>query len=127
MEIIKIVFFALIALFFIIIVQQSRKDLALIISLFAGVCIFIFIFGKFNAIILFLQDIALKANINTVYLNIVLKILAISYIASFCSEICKDAGSNNIAARVEFGGKVLILFLAIPILMAVLQSILNIM
>lgn len=127
MEIIKIVFFALIALFFIIIVQQSRKDLALIISLFAGVCIFIFIFGKFNAIILFLQDIALKANINTVYLNIVLKILAISYIASFCSEICKDAGSNNIASRVEFGGKVLILFLAIPILMAVLQSILNIM
>ncbi|BAK81389.1 stage III sporulation protein AD [Candidatus Arthromitus sp. SFB-rat-Yit] len=127
MEIIKIAFFALIALFFIIIVQQSRKDLAVIISLFVGVSIFIFIFGKFNAIILFIQEMALKANINTVYLNIVLKILAISYIASFCSEICKDAGSNNIASKVEFGGKVLILFLAVPILMAVLQSILNIM
>lgn len=127
MEIIKIAFFALIALFFIIIVQQSRKDLAVIISLFVGVSIFVFIFGKFNAIILFIQDMALKANINTVYLNIVLKILAISYIASFCSEICKDAGSNNIASKVEFGGKVLILFLAVPILMAVLQSILNIM
>lgn len=127
MDIIKIAFFALIALFFIIIVQQSRKDLAVIISLFVGVSIFVFIFGKFNAIILFLQDMALKANINTVYLNIVLKILAISYIASFCSEICKDAGSNNIASKVEFGGKVLILFLAVPILMAVLQSILNIM
>ncbi|AID44952.1 stage III sporulation protein AD [Candidatus Arthromitus sp. SFB-mouse-Japan] len=127
MEIIKIAFFALIALFFIIIVQQSRKDLAVIISLFVGVSIFVFIFGKFNAIILFLQDMALKANINTVYLNIVLKILAISYIASFCSEICKDAGSNNIASKVEFGGKILILFLAVPILMAVLQSILNIM
>ena len=127
MEIIKIAFFALIELFFIIIVQQSRKDLAVIISLFVGVSIFVFIFGKFNAIILFLQDMALKANINTVYLNIVLKILAISYIASFCSEICKDAGSNNIASKVEFGGKILILFLAVPILMAVLQSILNIM
>lgn len=127
MDIIKIVIFALIALFFIIIIQQSRKDFAIIISLFVGVSIFIFTFGKFNAIILFLQDIALKANINTVYLNIVLKILAISYIASFCSEICRDSGSNNIASKVEFGGKVLILFLAVPILMAVLQSILNIM
>lgn len=127
MDIIKIAIFALIALFFIIIIQQSRKDLAVIISLFVGVSIFVFIFGKFNAIILFLQDIALKANINTVYLNIVFKILAISYIASFCSEICRDAGSNNIASKVEFGGKVLILFLAVPILMAVLQSILNIM
>ncbi len=127
MDIIRIAIFALIALFFIIIIQQGRKDLAIIISLFAGVVIFIFVFGKFNAIILFLQEIALKANINTVYLNIVLKILAISYIASFCSEICKDAGSNSIASKVEFGGKILILFLAIPILMAVLQSILNIM
>lgn len=127
MDIIKISIFALIALFFIILIQQSRKDLAVMISLFVGVSIFIFIFGKFNAIILFLQEIALKANINTVYLNIVLKILAISYISSFCSEICKDAGSNNIASKVEFGGKVLILFLAVPILMAVLQSILNIM
>ena len=126
MDIIKIAFFALTALFFIIIIQQNRKDLAIVISLFVGVCIFLFVFGKINAIILFLQDIALKANINTVYLNIVLKILAISYIASFCSEICKDAGSNNIATKVEFGGKILILFLAIPILMAVLQSILNI-
>lgn len=127
MDIIKIAFFSLTALFFIIIIQQSRKDLSIIISLFVGVSIFIFIFGKFNAIILFLQEIALKANINTVYLNIVLKILAISYIASFCSEVCRDAGSNNIASKVEFGGKILILFLAVPILMAVLQSILNIM
>lgn len=127
MDIIKIAFFSLTALFFIIVIQQSRKDLAIIISLFVGVSIFVFIFGKFNAIILFLQEIALKANINTVYLNIVLKIIAISYIASFCSEICKDAGSNNIASKVEFGGKILILFLAVPILMAVLQSILNIM
>lgn len=127
MDIVRIAFFALIALFFIIVIQQSRKDLAIIISLFVGVSIFIFVFGKFNAIILFLQEVALKANINTVYLNIVLKILAISYIASFCSEICKDAGSNSIASKVEFGGKILILFLAIPILMAVLQSILNIM
>lgn len=127
MDIIKIAFFSITALIFIILIQQSRKDLALIISLFVGVSIFVFVFNKFNAIILFLQDVALKANINTVYLNIVLKILAISYIASFCSEICKDAGANNIASKVEFGGKILILFLAIPILMAVLQSILNIM
>ncbi len=127
MDIMKIAFFSITALVFIILIQQSRKDFALIISLFVGVSIFVFVFNKFNAIILFLQDVALKANINTVYLNIVLKILAISYIASFCSEICKDSGCNNIASKVEFGGKILILFLAIPILMAVLQSILNIM
>ena len=42
MDIIKIAFFSLTALFFIILVQQSRKDLAIIISLFVGVSIFVF-------------------------------------------------------------------------------------
>ena len=75
----------------------------------------------------FLQTLANKANIDVVYLNTVFKILGIAYLASFCSEICRDAGENSIAVKVEFAGKILILVLAIPILMAVMQSILKIM
>jgi stage III sporulation protein AD len=73
-----------------------------------------------------LQQLAIKANIDFVYLNTILKILGIAYLASFCSEICRDAGEGVIASRVEFAGKILILVLGIPILMAVLQSILKI-
>jgi len=49
------------------------------------------------------------------------------HISSFCSEICRDAGESSIASKVEFAGKILILTLAIPILMAVMQTILKIM
>ena len=65
--------------------------------------------------------------IDMVYIGVVLKILAIAYLATFCSEICKDAGAASIASKVEFSAKILILTLAIPILMAVLQSILQIL
>ena len=75
----------------------------------------------------FINDIANKANIDTVYIGIVLKILAIAYITSFCSEICKDSGAGSIGSKVEFAGKIMILGLAIPILMAVLDSILQIL
>ena len=83
--------------------------------------------GQLGEVINFIDDIASKANINTVYIEIVFKILAIAYITSFCSEICKDAGASTIASKVEFSGKIMILALAIPILMAVLDSILQIM
>ena len=56
-----------------------------------------------------------------------MKILAIAYLASFASEICKDAGASTIGSKVEFAGKIMILSLAIPILMAVLDSILKIL
>lgn len=127
MEILKVVAFAFIALFIVLIVRDKRQDLAVQLSIVVGILIFLFMINKITAILQLLQELALKANIDFIYLNTVFKILGIAYIASFCSEICKDAGEGSIAAKVEFAGKILILVLAIPILMAVLQSILKIM
>lgn len=97
------------------------------VSLLAGVILFVSILTSVTDIINFIKEISSRANIDIVYIGVVLKILAISYLATFCSEICKDAGAASIASKVEFSAKILILTLAIPILMAVLQSILQIL
>ena len=125
MEIFKIVAFAFIALSIFLLFKDRRNDLSILIALAAGVIIFLFIIGQLSDVIYFLKNISDRANIDTVYIGIVLKILAIAYLASFCSEICKDAGAASIASKVDFSGKILILGLAIPILMAVLDSILQ--
>lgn len=127
MEIVKIVSFAFIALIVVQIFRDKRSDIAIQISMVAGILIFLFMMTKITAVLQFLQQLSAKANIDFIYLNTVLKILGIAYLASFCSEICRDAGESSLAAKVEFSGKILILVLAIPILMAVLQSILKIM
>ena len=125
MEIFKIVAFAFIALSIFLLFKDRRNDLSVLISLVAGIIIFLFIIGQLSDVIYFLKSIADRANINTIYIGIVMKILAIAYVTSFCSEICKDAGANSIASKVDFSGKILILALSIPILMAVLDSILQ--
>jgi stage III sporulation protein AD len=127
MDIIKIIGFSFTALFLYLILKDRKSELATIISLVSGVMIFAFVITKLNEIIYFIKDIANKANIDMVYIGIVVKILAIAYLATFCSEICKDAGASSIGSKVEFSAKILILSLAIPILMAVLQSILQIL
>ncbi|SHH37263.1 stage III sporulation protein AD [Clostridium grantii] len=127
MDIIKVVSFAFIALAVIVTIRKERQDLAIQISLVAGILIFIFMITKISSVLQLLQELAIKANIDFIYLDVVFKILGISYLASFCSEICRDAGESNLASKVEFAGKILILVLAIPILMAVLQSIMKIM
>ncbi len=127
MEILKIVSFALAALFIFLLFKDKRSDIAVLVSLLAGVILFVSILASITDIISFIKDISSRANIDIVYIGVVLKILAISYLATFCSEICKDAGAASIASKVEFSAKILILTLAIPILMAVLQSILQIL
>lgn len=127
MDIVKIVSFALVALLVVTLIKKDRSDIAILVSLIAGIIIFIFMLSRLTIIVNFLQSLSNKANIDIVYLDTVFKILGIAYLTSFCSEICRDAGEGSIAAKVEFSGKILILTLAIPILMAVMQTILKIM
>lgn len=127
MDIFKIVGFVLAALFFVLFFKEKRNDIAVLISLMVGILIFTFCLKQLNEIIEFLRTLSEQANIEAVYFGIILKILAISYLSSFASDICKDAGCVSLSSKVEFAGKLFILILALPILRAVLDSILQIL
>lgn len=127
MLIVKIVGIAYITLFIILLFRNSKSELNTLLTLTAGALILLIMIEPLKEIIDFLRQIADKANIDTVYIGIVLKILAIAYIASFSSALCKDANADSLATQIDLSGKIMILVLAIPILMAVLNSILQIM
>lgn len=127
MEIVQVVVVGLIAAIIVMLLKNERPEIAMQLSLAAGVVIFLFMLGKLTIVIQALQQIALKIKIDVTYLNIVLKIIGIAYLASFGVEICKDAGQSSIAGKIEFAGKILIIILAIPILMAVMDMVLKIM
>lgn len=97
---------------------------AFLLTVFVGVIIFIFLVDEITKIIEMLESIARNANINMVYLQTILKIIGIAYIAEFGAQIAKDAGQAAIATKIELAGKILILVMAIPILTAVIEMVL---
>lgn len=105
MDIVKIVSFALVALFIVSLIKNDKKDVAILLSIVTGIVIFIFLLSKLTIIVNFLQTLSSKANIDVVYLDTVFKILGIAYLSSFCAEICKDAGESSIAQRLSLLGK----------------------
>ena len=127
MLILKIVALAFTALFILILIRKSGSEIEPLLCIGASALIILIMIEPLKEIVDFLREIADKANIDTVYIGIVLKILAIAYIASFSSALCKDANADSLATQIDFSGKIMILLLAIPILMAVLNSILEIM
>ena len=127
MEIIQVAFFAFTALFVFLLLKDNKSEMGFLVILAAGIGIFLYMIGQLAEVIEFIKDIANKANIDTVYIGIVLKILAIAYIASFSSALCRDANVDSLGTQIDFAGRIMILVLAIPILMAVLNSILQIM
>lgn len=127
MLIVKVVAMAFVALFIMMLFKHTKSELNPLMAITTCALIFFIVIDPLKEIITFLQTVADKANIDTVYIGIVLKILAIAYIASFSSALCRDANVDSLATQIDFAGRIMILVLAIPILMAVLNSILQIM
>ena len=57
------------------------------------------------------------------YIQTLLKIIGITYIAEFASDLCKDAGYQTVAGQIQIFGKLSVLTVSIPILSALLQTI----
>lgn len=125
MEILPIVAIGLIAAFIIVIIKQQRPEFAMYLSVAVGILIFGLMLDKIVAIFTVLRQLADQAKINMVYMGTVLKIVGIAYIAEFGAQICRDAGESAVASKIEFAAKILVMILAIPILVAILDTILK--
>ncbi len=91
--------------------------------MFVGAFIFLFLIDEIAQMIALISELAENANIHIVYLQTILKIIGIAYIAEFGAQIAKDAGQGAIASKIELAGKIFILVLAIPIIKAVIEMI----
>ncbi|MEW6447036.1 MAG: stage III sporulation protein AD [Bacillota bacterium] len=121
MEILRVVGFALVAAIMALVLRREKPELALAVGVAAGLVIFLAFLGKIGAVIRVLDGVAGKAGLNMVYLDTILKIVGIAYIGDFGAQMCRDAGEGALAAKVEFAAKVLILVLALPIIIALLD------
>lgn len=125
MEVLQIVAIGLIATVLVVVVKSQRPELGVLLSVAAGVIIFLLVLGQIGSIMDIIKELATKAGINMVYMGTILKIIGIAYIAEFGAQICRDAGEGAVAAKIEFAAKVLIMVLAVPIVVAVLTTLLK--
>jgi stage III sporulation protein AD len=85
----------------------------------------LFLVDKISEIIGMVEVLSRQAGVNVIYVETILKIIGIAYIAEFGAQITKDAGQGSIASKIELGGKILILSMAIPILTVVIETIIS--
>jgi stage III sporulation protein AD len=86
---------------------------------------FLILIDQIQAVLHMIERIASQAKVSNVYVETLLKIIGIAYIAEFGAQVTKDAGQGAIASKIELAGKILILVMAIPILTVVIETILG--
>lgn len=127
MDAMQIVAIGLVATISIVVIREVKPEFAILISIATGIIIFFMILDKLHYVVQVLNDLSKHANVDFIYFSAILKIMGIAYIVEFGAQVSRDANEESIATKIELAGKVIILVLAMPILLALMDLIIKIL
>ena len=103
--------------------KSGKSEYGIYLSIAVSLVVFFCMSGRLSVIVDTINTISGYIKIDSTYINAMLKMLGVTYLAEFASGICKDAGYQTIAGQIEIFAKLSILALSMPVLTALLQTI----
>ncbi|MBE3555967.1 MAG: stage III sporulation protein AD [Firmicutes bacterium] len=119
----QLVALAIVGALLLTVIRQAHPGIALVVSIGLGVLLLTATLYQLKPIVTQLEALSSLGKVNNTLLIVVLKIIGIAYLVELGADICRDAGENALAARLELAGRILILAMGLPILTAVVASI----
>lgn len=123
MEIIRISVIGIAGIILAILVKEVKPEYSFYVTVAAGVTVLFFAAGKLTDLFGSLLEIQEYIPIETTYMNLLLKMVGITYVGQFSAGICKDAGYSSVAGQIELFAKLSVLAISMPILTALLETI----
>ena len=116
----KIAAAAVTAALFGTVVRRSAPELALLLTVTAGVWILTEVLDGLGAAAAMAERLAQLAQMDAAVAGPVLKTVVVALVTRITAEICRGAGEGGLAAFVETAGTILALTAALPLMAAVL-------
>ena len=127
MEIIQIIGVGATGVLIAEIFKEYRPEFKIYVSLIVGIIIFFIVADKLYEFINLIRNLSARLNVDNKFIEILLKITGISILVEFAVSICKDSGESAIASKIDLGGKIIILSISIPIVTALLETLVNLL
>ncbi|MDO4260463.1 MAG: SpoIIIAC/SpoIIIAD family protein [Eubacteriales bacterium] len=103
--------------------KALKPEYGVYLCLGVSLLIFLQVTDSLRTVIEGIEAVRESLPIRAGYVRILLKIIGITYIAEFASDLCKDAGYQTIAGQIQMFGKLSVLAVSIPVLTALLDTI----
>ena len=123
MAIIKVISIAFVGLLAVGVLKEIKPSLAAVAGIVTGLIIVYSLLDEFTYIVESFRQLSVIAEIDDALIKTIIKIIGIGYLTEFSSGIAEDYGSQSIAKKIEFGGKVCIAVLAVPVITGLISTI----
>lgn len=127
MSIVQIAALGIISVILTLTIKKENPQISILISIVAGIIIFAAVVPRIETVLDIINEISNKFDTQSKYVKLVIKIIGIAYISQFASQICIDAGERAISSKIELAGKVMIMVIAAPVLLSIIELIENIL
>lgn len=95
--------------------RRYHQEYAVLVGLAAGIAILLEIFANVAPAMRQLASLFSATGISSDYAVILLKTLGVCFLTQFAADACRDAQESALASKVELGGKIAIVVLALPL------------
>lgn len=121
----KVAVIGVMGVFLAILLKKERGEFAMLVIMGACLLIASLALDKIQDILALFRRLKGYMEDGNIYLSILLKMVGITYVAEFGSNLCRDAGYQAVAEQITFYGKLMILAVSIPIMTTLLDTLEN--
>lgn len=118
----KVVILAVIGTVFIVLLKDKTSGLSFLLMLAICMLLMFFILDYVEILLDGFKIFEAYFDSTGYYIKLILKMVGITYLCEFGTQVCKDTGQGAIATQVELFGKVTVLITGLPILLAIIES-----
>lgn len=111
------------AVFLALPLKRDKAEFSMLVILAACLVILFLAAGKLEDILGIVQQVEGYLGEGASYVEILLKMVGITYVAEFGANLCHDAGCGAVANQIEFYGKLMILAVSMPIVLTLIETI----
>jgi len=119
---VKVVVLAVIGVIFIVLLKEKTSVFSFLLML--AICMLIMFWVLDYSMILLegFEVFETYFDSNGYYIKLILKMVGVTYLCEFGTQICKDVGQGAIALQVELFGKIMVLIIGLPILLSIIEQ-----
>lgn len=125
MEILRLSAIAIITALISLFLRGHKSPLALSASLGGGCLLLYVAIPYFREILGYMGEFAAGTGIESAYIGILVRIIAVSFLTEIAAALCSDAGETALAKTLELCGKLLILGMSMPVISALFETVIS--
>lgn len=121
MGIFQVVAVGILATVLAITVKKQSPEVAILISITASVLIFIMVLPMLAQAIHMVNHIGELAGGHSAYISLALRVIGVAYMAELGASVCNDAGETAIATKIDLAARGIIMVMAMPVVLDILN------